>query len=75
MFEYQIQAYDQTDLGKVNAIQVTVEARTEAAAIAHAKQIAARSNYSITGIKDLGGEFKKAPVEQSTSKGKKLKKG
>jgi hypothetical protein len=72
MFEYSIQAYDETDLGKVNVIQVTVQARTKDAAIEHAKQIESRTNYSVTGIKDLGGEFKKV---ESPSKGKKLKKG
>lgn len=63
MFEYTIQAYDKTDLGKVNAIQITVEARTKEAAIEHAKGIEARTDYAVIAVKDLGGEFKKAPTK------------
>lgn len=59
MFEYTIQAYDQTDMGKVNVIHITVTARTEDEAIVKAKALKERTDYAVTAIKDLGKEFKK----------------
>lgn len=59
MYEYQIQAFDKSDLGKVNVITITVQARTEDEAIEKAKTIKERTDYSVIAIKDLGKEFKK----------------
>lgn len=59
MFEYTIQAYDQTDLGKTNVIHITVTARTEDEAIDKSKKLKQRTDYAVIAIKDLGKEFKK----------------
>lgn len=59
MYEYTIQAFNSGDLGKVDVIQITVQARTDEEAIEKAKKLKERSDYSVIAIKDVGKEFKK----------------
>lgn len=59
MFEYTVQAFDKTEVGNVNVIQITVTAHSESDAIAKAMKIQKRSAYSVIAIRELGKEFKK----------------
>lgn len=59
MYEYTIQAYDQTDLGKVNAIELVVCANTDEDAIEKAQKLKARQQYSIVRVKELSNKLKK----------------
>lgn len=56
MFKYTVEAYDESDLGKINIIHVTVYAKGEAEAIERAKAIKQRTTYSIVGIEELTGD-------------------
>ena len=56
MFKYTVEAYDESDLGKINIIHVTVYAKCEAEAIERAKAIKQRTTYSIVGIEELTGD-------------------
>lgn len=61
MYKYIIKAYAAFgDLAGINAIQVTVVAPNEDVAIAKAKTIVKRENYTVIAIEDLrGSEIKK----------------
>lgn len=59
MYEYTVQAFNSSDLGKVSVIEITVTAKSEAEALERAKQIVERTDYNITAIKELSREFKK----------------
>jgi len=56
MFKYTVEAYDESDLGKINIIHVTVYPKGEAEAIERAKAIKQRTTYSIVGIEELTGD-------------------
>jgi len=56
MFKYTVEAYDESDMGKLNIIHVTVYAKDEAGAIERAKAIKQRTTYSIVGIEELTGD-------------------
>ncbi len=58
MYKFTVEAYDSSDMGKLNIIHIVVQAADEAEAIERAKTIKQRSNYSIVGIEELR-EFKK----------------
>ncbi len=60
MYKYTIQAFDDTDMGKLNLINIVVQADDDDSAIAKAKAIKARGSYSILSIEELTSrEFKK----------------
>ena len=56
MYKYTVEDYDQTDLGKLNSIHITVYAADEAQAIERAKAIKDRTDYAIVGIEELTGD-------------------
>ena len=56
MYKYTVEAYDQTDLGKLNIIHITVTAADEAEAIDRAKAIKQRTTYAVVGIEELSGD-------------------
>lgn len=59
MYKYTVEAYDESDIGKLNVIMIVVQAKDEAEAIERAKLIKVRTNYSVVGIEELSREFKK----------------
>lgn len=59
MYEYTIQAFDKTEVGNVNVIEITVTANTDDEAVEKAKKIRDRSDYAIIAIREQGKEFKK----------------
>lgn len=59
MYEYTIKAYEQTDFGKINSVDVVVQANNETEAIARAGEIVPRPNFTILQIKELNREIKK----------------
>lgn len=59
MYEYTIQAYDQTDLGKVNSVELVVCANTDEDAIEKAQKLKARQQYSVIRVKELSNKLKK----------------
>jgi len=60
MYEYTIQAFNSDPaVGKVNPINVVVQADSEAEAIERSKQIVERSDYNVVSIKELDRKFKK----------------
>lgn len=59
MYEYTVQAFNQTDIGKTHVIEVTVIAKAEIDAINRAKQIVDRTDYFVIAIKEISREFKK----------------
>ena len=56
MYKYTVEAFDQSDIGKVNIIHIVVQAADEAGAIERAGQIKERTNYAIVGIEELTGD-------------------
>lgn len=56
MYKFTVEAYDESDLGKLNIVHITVYAETEDAAIERAKTIRQRTTYSVTGIEELAGD-------------------
>jgi len=59
MNKYTIEAFDESDLGKLNLINIVVQAKTEEEALERAAKIKGRTNYSITHIEELDREIKK----------------
>lgn len=59
MYKYTVEAYDQTDMGKLNTIMIVVQAKDEEEALLRASTIKNRTNYSLVGIEELSREFKK----------------
>lgn len=60
MYEYTIQAFNSDQsVGKINVINVVVQANSEAEAIERAKQIVERHDYTVVSIKELDRKFKK----------------
>lgn len=53
MYKYTVEAYDESDLGKLNGILIVVKAHREDEAIKRAQQIKQRTNYNIVGIEEL----------------------
>ena len=56
MYKFTVEAYDQSDLGKLNVVHITVYAETEDAAIERARTIRERTTYSVVGIEELSGD-------------------
>lgn len=56
MFKYTVQAFNESDLGKLAIINIVVTAASEAEALEKAKQIKERTTYSIIGIEVLEGD-------------------
>jgi len=56
MYKFTVQAYDESDLGKLNIVDITVYAEDEATAIERAKTIRQRTTYSVIGIEELSGD-------------------
>lgn len=56
MYKYTVQAFDESDVGKLNVIHIVVQAGSEEDAIERAKTIKERSTYSIIGIEELTGD-------------------
>jgi len=56
MYKYTVQAFNESDLGKLAVINIVVTAATEEEALEKAAQIKERSNYSIIGIELLEGD-------------------
>ena len=59
MYQYTIQGYDQTDLGKVNFIELVVTANTDEDAVEKARKIKARQQYAVVRVKELDNTIKK----------------
>lgn len=59
MYKYTVEAYDESDMGKLNIIHIVVQAKDEAEAMERAAKIKQRTNYAIVGIEELSREFKK----------------
>lgn len=59
MYKYTVEAFDETDIGKINVILIVVQAKGEAEAIERASKIKQRTRYSIVGIEELSREIKK----------------
>ena len=53
MYKYTVEAFNESDMGKLNMIHITVQATNEAEAIERAKAIKERTTYAIIGIEDL----------------------
>ena len=58
MYKYTVQAFNESDIGKLAVINIVVTASSEAEALEKAKQIKERSNYSIVGIELLEGDIR-----------------
>lgn len=56
MYKYTVEAFDQSDLGKINIIHITVYAGNDDEAIERAKTIRQRTTYAIVGIEELSGD-------------------
>lgn len=56
MYKYTVQAFNESDLGKLAVINIVVTASDEAEALEKAKQIKERTTYSIIGIEVLDGD-------------------
>lgn len=56
MYKYTVQAFNESDLGKLAIINIVVTASTEEEALEKAKQIKERTTYSIIGIEVLEGD-------------------
>lgn len=56
MYKYTVEAFDESDVGKLNIIHIVVQAPDEDAAIERAKVIKQRTTYSIVGIEELTGD-------------------
>lgn len=56
MYKYTVEAYDESDLGKVNIIHITVYAADDSDAVERAKTIRNRTTYAIVGIEELSGD-------------------
>lgn len=56
MYKYTVEAFDESDMGKLNIIHIVVQAKDEADAMERAAQIKQRTNYAIVGIEELAGD-------------------
>ncbi len=56
MFKYTVQAFNESDLGKLAVINIVVTASSEEEALEKARQIKERTDYSIIGIEVLEGD-------------------
>ena len=56
MYKYTVEAFDQSDMGKLNIIHIVVQAEDEEQAMARAAQIKQRTNYAVVGIEELTGD-------------------
>ena len=56
MYKYTVQAFNESDLGKLAVINIVVTASSEEGALEKAKQIKERTTYSIIGIEVLEGD-------------------
>ncbi len=56
MYKYTVESYNSSDIGKLDAITITVLAADKEDAIKRAKQIELRTNYSVIGIEELLGD-------------------
>lgn len=56
MYKYTVQAFNESDLGKLAVINIVVTASDEAEALEKAKAIKERTTYSIIGIEVLEGD-------------------
>jgi len=56
MYKYTVQAFNESDLGKLAVINIVVTAADEAEALEKAKQIKERTTYSVIGIEVLDGD-------------------
>jgi len=56
MYKYTVQAFNESDLGKLAVINIVVTAANETEALEKAKQIKERTTYSIIGIEVLDGD-------------------
>lgn len=56
MYKYTVEAFDQSDMGKLNIIHIVVQAADEAQAMERAAQIKERTNYAVVGIEELSGD-------------------
>lgn len=59
MYKYTIEAFDKSDMGKLNVIRIVVEATTDEEAIERASAIKQRTEYAIVSIEETSREFKK----------------
>lgn len=64
-FEYTIDAFTQGPIGITGAIQVVVEADTEAGAIEKAKTIVHRDSYTVVRIRQLSEAIEKLMTTQT----------
>lgn len=56
MYKYTVQAFNESDLGKLAVINIVVTASSEEEALEKAKAIKERTTYSIIGIEVLEGD-------------------
>lgn len=56
MYKYTVEAFDESDMGKLNVIHIVVQAADEEQAMARAAQIKQRTTYAIVGIEELTGD-------------------
>lgn len=56
MYKYTVEAYDESDMGKLNTIHIVVQATSEEEAMQRAAAIKQRTNYAIVGIEELAGD-------------------
>jgi hypothetical protein len=56
MYKYTVQAFNESDLGKLAVINIVVTAATEEEALEKAKTIKERTTYSVIGIEVLEGD-------------------
>jgi hypothetical protein len=56
MYKYTVEAFDESDMGKLNIIHIVVQAADEEQAMARAAQIKQRTNYAVVGIEELTGD-------------------
>ncbi len=56
MYKYTVEAFDESDVGKLNIIHIVVQAASEEDAVERARTIKQRTTYSIVGIEELSGD-------------------
>ena len=56
MYKYTVQAFNESDLGKLAVINIVVTAASEEEALEKAKTIKERTTYSVIGIEVLEGD-------------------
>ena len=58
MYKYTVEAFDESDMGKLNIIHIVVQATSEENAMARAAEIKQRTNYAVVGIEELTGDHR-----------------